>query len=63
VNFDSLNDQAVTVRERDSVQQVRIGIGALEGNLAERLAAADCPRPRSSVAALPRCSSRGTYLP
>jgi hypothetical protein len=28
VNFDSLNDQAVTVREHDSMQEVRIGIGA-----------------------------------
>jgi glycyl-tRNA synthetase (class II) len=28
VNFDSLNDQAVTVSERDSMQQVRIGISA-----------------------------------
>jgi glycyl-tRNA synthetase len=38
VDFDSLNDQAVTVRERDSMQQVRIGIDALENYLAERLA-------------------------
>jgi hypothetical protein len=38
VNFDSLNDHAVRVRERDSMQQVRIGIGALQGCLAERLA-------------------------
>jgi hypothetical protein len=37
VNFDSLNDQAVTVRERDSMQQVRIGIMA-QRYLAERLA-------------------------
>jgi glycyl-tRNA synthetase len=37
VNFDSLNDKAVTVRERDSMQEVRIGIGA-QGYLAERLA-------------------------
>jgi glycyl-tRNA synthetase len=37
VDFDSLNDQAVTVRERDSMQQARIGIDALESYLAERL--------------------------
>jgi glycyl-tRNA synthetase len=37
VDFDSLTDQAVTVRERDSMQQVRIGIDALEDYLAERL--------------------------
>ena len=38
VNFDSLNDHTLKVRERDSMQQVRIGIGALQGCLAERLA-------------------------
>jgi glycyl-tRNA synthetase (class II) len=38
VNFDSFNDHVVTVRERDSIQQVRIGTGALQGCLAERLA-------------------------
>jgi glycyl-tRNA synthetase len=37
VDFDSLNDQAVTVRERDSMQQARVGIDGLEGYLAERL--------------------------
>jgi glycyl-tRNA synthetase len=37
VDFDSLNDQAVTVRERDSMQQARIGIDALDGYLSERL--------------------------
>src|SRR5205823_8513316 len=30
VDFDSLNDDAVTVRERDSMKQDRIGTGALE---------------------------------
>lgn len=44
VNFGSLNDQAVTVRERDSMQQVRIGIGALEGYLAEPLAGCGLPQ-------------------
>jgi glycyl-tRNA synthetase len=37
VDFDTLEDQAVTVRERDSMQQERIGIDALIGYLAERL--------------------------
>jgi glycyl-tRNA synthetase len=38
VDFDSLNDQAVTVRERDSMKQERIGIDALVGYLSEKLA-------------------------
>ncbi|HEU5393111.1 MAG TPA: His/Gly/Thr/Pro-type tRNA ligase C-terminal domain-containing protein, partial [Streptosporangiaceae bacterium] len=38
VDFDTLEDQAVTVRDRDSMQQERIGIDALEGYLSERLA-------------------------
>jgi glycyl-tRNA synthetase len=37
VDFDSLNDQAVTVRERDSMGQDRIAIDGLEAYLAERL--------------------------
>src|SRR6195952_114752 len=37
VDFDTLNDQAVTVRERDSMQQERVGIDALRGYLFERL--------------------------
>jgi len=37
VDFDSLNDQAVTVRERDSMRQDRVGIDALENYLSERL--------------------------
>jgi glycyl-tRNA synthetase len=37
VDFDTLEDQAVTVRDRDSMQQERIGIDALEGYLSERL--------------------------
>jgi glycyl-tRNA synthetase len=37
VDFDSLSDQAVTVRERDSMQQVRIGTDGLEDYLAEQL--------------------------
>ncbi|MHB1594597.1 MAG: glycine--tRNA ligase [Streptosporangiaceae bacterium] len=38
VDFDSLTDQAVTVRERDSMKQERVGIDALVPYLAERLA-------------------------
>jgi glycyl-tRNA synthetase len=37
VDFDTLNDQKVTVRERDSMQQDRVGIDRLEEYLAERL--------------------------
>ena len=37
VDFDSLEDQAVTVRERDSMAQERIGIDALQGYLTDRL--------------------------
>ncbi len=37
VDFDSLEDQAVTVRERDSMAQERVGLDALRGYLAERL--------------------------
>jgi glycyl-tRNA synthetase len=40
VDFESLEDQAVTVRERDSMKQDRIGIDSLVGYLSERLA--DC---------------------
>jgi glycyl-tRNA synthetase len=37
VDFDSLQDEAVTVRERDSMKQERVGIDALSGYLAELL--------------------------
>jgi glycyl-tRNA synthetase len=37
VDFDTLDDQAVTVRDRDTMRQERIGIDALVGYLAERL--------------------------
>jgi glycyl-tRNA synthetase len=37
VDFDTLNDQAVTVRERDSMRQDRVGIDRLETYLGERL--------------------------
>ena len=37
VDFDTLEDQAVTVRDRDTMAQERVGIDALPGYLAERL--------------------------
>jgi glycyl-tRNA synthetase len=37
VDFETLQDDAVTVRERDSMAQERIGIDAVEGWLAQRL--------------------------
>ncbi len=37
VDFDTLDDQAVTVRERDSMNQERIGLDQVEGYLAARL--------------------------
>lgn len=37
VDFDSLDDDAVTVRDRDTMAQERVGRDALEGYLAERL--------------------------
>ena len=37
IDFDSLDDQAVTVRERDSMAQERIAIGELVGYLRDRL--------------------------
>jgi len=38
VDFDTLDDQAVTVRERDSMRQQRVGIDSLVSYLSERLA-------------------------
>jgi glycyl-tRNA synthetase len=37
VDFDSLEDQAVTVRDRDTMTQERVGIDALADYLAGRL--------------------------
>jgi len=37
VDFDTLEDQAVTVRERDSMSQERIALDQVEGYLAQRL--------------------------
>ncbi|MBN1172471.1 MAG: glycine--tRNA ligase [Micromonosporaceae bacterium] len=39
VDFDTLNDQAVTVRDRDSMSQERVSLDAVAGYLAERLVA------------------------
>jgi glycyl-tRNA synthetase len=38
VDFESLQDQAVTVRERDSMEQQRVSLDKLKGYLAEKLA-------------------------
>src|SRR5207237_7736509 len=38
VDFDTLNDRAVTIRERDSMEQERVPIAGLLGRLQERLA-------------------------
>jgi glycyl-tRNA synthetase len=40
VDFDTLDDQAVTVRERDSMGQERVGLEQIEGYLAARLVGA-----------------------
>ncbi len=37
VDFDSLDDKAVTIRERDSMQQERIAIDEVQGWLSQRL--------------------------
>ncbi len=37
VDFDTLEDQAVTIRERDTMTQERVGLDAVEGWLAARL--------------------------
>jgi glycyl-tRNA synthetase len=37
VDFDSLDDKAVTIRERDSMSQERVSVDRLHGYLAERL--------------------------
>ncbi len=39
VDFDTLDDQAVTVRERDSMAQERVSLDQVEGYLAQRLGA------------------------
>ncbi|HIA74998.1 MAG TPA: glycine--tRNA ligase [Dehalococcoidia bacterium] len=37
VDFDSLDDDQVTIRERDSMQQTRVGLGELESELAIKM--------------------------
>jgi glycyl-tRNA synthetase len=37
VDFDTLNDKAVTVRERDTMRQERVGIDGVEAYLSDRL--------------------------
>jgi glycyl-tRNA synthetase len=37
VDFESLDDQAVTVRERDTMSQERVSLSKLKGYLAEKL--------------------------
>jgi glycyl-tRNA synthetase len=37
VDFQSLDDQQVTIRDRDSMQQVRVPIGEVHGWLAAHL--------------------------
>jgi glycyl-tRNA synthetase len=37
VDFDSLEDDAVTVRDRDTTEQTRVAIADLEGHLRSRL--------------------------
>jgi len=37
VDFETLEDQAVTIRERDSMAQERVGLGQVAGDLAQRL--------------------------
>ena len=38
VDFDSLDDKAVTIRDRDTLEQVRVPVEALVGELRDRLA-------------------------
>jgi glycyl-tRNA synthetase len=40
VDFETLNDQAVTIRERDSTSQERVPIGSLVERLGERISGA-----------------------
>ena len=37
VDFDTLEDQAVTIRDRDTMQQERVGLDHVEAYLSERL--------------------------
>jgi glycyl-tRNA synthetase len=37
VDFDSLDDNAVTVRDRDTMEQVRVAVADLDGAIFDRL--------------------------
>jgi glycyl-tRNA synthetase len=37
IDFDTLDDKAVTVRDRDSMDQIRVPIAELQAWLAERI--------------------------
>ena len=37
VDFDTLDDHAVTIRDRDTTEQVRLPLDALVGELSDRL--------------------------
>ena len=59
VDFDSLEDSAVTIRERDSMAQVRVPIDELVGELGRRLGFVDSRRYGEPCASftLPTCTS------
>ncbi len=40
VDFDTLEDQAVTIRDRDTMAQERVALSQVQGYLAQRLAGA-----------------------
>ena len=40
VDFDTIDDQAVTIRDRDTMQQERVALSQVKGFLAERLVGA-----------------------
>jgi glycyl-tRNA synthetase len=37
IDFDTLDDQAVTIRDRDTMEQDRVSLDKVKGYLAERL--------------------------
>ena len=62
VDFDTLDDQSVTVRERDSMAQERVALDQVEGYLARARAARLLTAPRSGsalTAADGRCFAAG----
>ena len=58
VDFDSLEDHAVTIRERDAMTQERVAIDAVSDYLAVRLKGADSPASRRKC---PKCRRRGPF--